>query len=256
VSEHVLIERNGGVLTLTMNRPDKKNALTQNMYGSMADAIAAAQQDPAIRAVVIQGSNSCFTSGNDVGDFVNSPRSDTKTPVYHFLRAICNAEKPLIAAVNGPAVGVGTTMLLHCDLVFVADNARLKMPFVNLGLCPEAGSSYLLPRLLGHLRAAELLLLGDEISGHRATEIGLANRALPAGEAVLEAAQQAAQRIAEQPPASVKLTKQLIKQGVAQIAEQTMDAEGAHFTELLASADAREALTAFIEKRKPVFANQ
>lgn len=256
MSENILIERSGGVLTLSMNRPDKKNALTQNMYGAMADAIAAAQQDPQVRVVLIQGSESCFTSGNDVGDFVNSPRSDTKSPVYHFLRAICNAEKPLIAAVNGPAVGVGVTMLLHCDLVFVADNAQLKMPFVSLGLCPEAGSSFLLPRLLGHLRAAELLLLGEEVSGQRATEIGLANRALPAGAAVLQAAQQAAQRIAEQPPASVRLTKQLIKQGVAQIAEQTMDTEGAHFTELLASDDAREALTAFIEKRKPVFKNQ
>lgn len=256
MSEHVLIERSGGVLTLSMNRPDKKNALTQKMYGAMADAIVAAQQDTQIRAVVIQGSDSCFTSGNDVGDFVNSPRSDTKSPVYHFLRAICNAEKPLIAAVNGPAVGVGVTMLLHCDLVYVAENARLKMPFVNLGLCPEAGSSFLLPRLLGHLRAAELLLLGEEVSGQRASEIGLANRALPAGAAVLQAAHQAAERITEQPPGSVKLTKQLIKQGVAQIAEQTMDTEGAHFTELLASDDAREALTAFIEKRKPVFKNQ
>jgi len=255
VSEHVLIERNGGVLTLTMNRADKKNALTQNMYGAMADAIKSAQEDAQVRAVVIQGSDTCFTSGNDVSDFVNSPRSDTKSPVYHFLRAICHAEKPLIAAINGPAVGVGVTMLLHCDLVFVADNARLKMPFVNLGLCPEAGSSFLLPRLLGHLRAAELLLLGEEISGQRATEIGLANRALPAGAAVLQAAQEAAQRISEQPPGSVKLTKQLIKQGVAQIAEQTMDAEGDHFTQLLAGPEAREALTAFLEKRKPVFAN-
>ncbi|MEH6566173.1 MAG: enoyl-CoA hydratase [Halopseudomonas sp.] len=255
MSEHLLIEQSAGILTLTMNRPDKKNALTQNMYGAMADAISAAQDDSAVRAIVIQGSTSCFTSGNDVGDFINSPRSGTDSPVYRFLRAICNAEKPLIAAVNGPAVGIGTTMLLHCDLVYVADNARLKMPFVNLGLCPEAGSSFLLPRLLGHLRAAELLLLGEEVSGQRATEIGLANQALPTGEAVLQAARQAAVRLTEQPPGSLKLTKQLIKEGVTQVAEQTMDAEGAHFTKLLAGPEAREALTAFMEKRKAVFAN-
>ena len=253
MSEHILVDRTDSVLTLTMHRPDKKNALTQAMYGAMADAISAAQDDESIRAVVVQGSEQCFTSGNDVGDFLNAPASGSNSPVYRFLKAICHAKKPLIAAVNGPAVGVGTTMLLHCDLIYVAQDARLKMPFVNLGLCPEAGSSFLLPRLLGHPRTAELLLLGEEISGQRAVEFGLANQALPAGQPVLEAARSAARRIAEQPPGSIQLTKELIKRGVTDVASQVMDHEGSYFSKLLAGPEAREALAAFMEKRKPVF---
>ncbi|MFO7706244.1 MAG: enoyl-CoA hydratase, partial [Halopseudomonas sp.] len=239
--------------TLSMNRPEKKNALTRDMYSAMAEAINAAQDDDSLRAVIIQGSDSCFTSGNDVSDFINVPPSGPDSPVYDFLKAICHAPKPLIAAVNGPAVGVGTTLLLHCDLVYVADDAKLKMPFVNLGLCPEAGSSFLLPRLLGHLRAAELLLLGEMISGQRAAEMGLANHALPAGQPVLDAARAAALRIAELPPSSIRLSKQLIKQGVTQIADEVMEREGEYFAELLKGPEAREALTAFMQKRKPVF---
>ncbi|MFN3581517.1 MAG: enoyl-CoA hydratase [Pseudomonas sp.] len=253
MSQHLLIDRSDQVLTLTMHRPDKKNALTRDMYSSMAKAIEEAQQDDGLRAVIIQGSDSCFTSGNDVADFINVPPAGPDSPVYDFLKAICHAQKPLIAAVNGPAVGVGTTLLLHCDLVYVAEDAKLKMPFVNLGLCPEAGSSFLLPRLLGHLRAAELLLLGELISGQRAAEIGLANYALPTGQAVLDAARAAALRITELPPSSVRLSKQLIKQGVTQVADEVMEREGEHFAALLKGAEAREALTAFMEKRKPVF---
>lgn len=253
MSQHLLIDRSDAVLTLTMNRADKKNALTRDMYSAMAEAIASAQNDDSLRAVIIQGSESCFTSGNDVSDFINVPPSGPNSPVYDFLKAICHASKPLIAAVNGPAVGVGTTMLLHCDLVYVAEDAKLKMPFVNLGLCPEAGSSFLLPRLLGHLRAAELLLLGEMISGQRAAEIGLANHALPAGQPVLDAARKAALRIAELPPSSIRLSKQLIKQGVTSVADEVMEREGEYFASLLKGPEAREALTAFMEKRKPVF---
>ncbi|WP_022962842.1 enoyl-CoA hydratase [Halopseudomonas pelagia] len=253
MSQHLLIDRSDAVLTLSMSRPDKKNALTRDMYSAMAEAINSAQVDDSLRAVIIQGSESCFTSGNDVSDFINVPPSGPNSPVYDFLKAICHATKPLIAAVNGPAVGVGTTLLLHCDLVYVAVDAKLKMPFVNLGLCPEAGSSFLLPRLLGHLRAAELLLLGETISGQRAAEIGLANHALPAGQPVLDAARAAALRIAELPPSSVRLSKQLIKQGVTQVAEEVMQREGDYFAGLLKGPEAREALTAFIQKRKPVF---
>ncbi|MFT6431932.1 MAG: enoyl-CoA hydratase/carnithine racemase, partial [Halopseudomonas sp.] len=140
MSEHLLIDRSEAVLTLSMHRPDKKNALTRDMYSAMAKAINAAQSDDSLRAVIIQGDENCFTSGNDVADFIDVPPSGPNSPVYEFLKAICHAEKPLIAAVNGPAVGVGTTMLLHCDLVYVAEDAKLRMPFVNLGLCPEAGS--------------------------------------------------------------------------------------------------------------------
>jgi len=254
VSQQLLIDQSDSILTLTLHRPDKKNALTRDMYAALADAIQAAQTEDGIRAVIIQGSEQCFTSGNDVSDFINQPPGGQDSPVSRFLKAICHAEKPLIAAVNGPAVGVGTTMLLHCDLVYVADNARLKMPFVNLGLCPEAGSSFLLPRLLGHLRAAELLLLGEEVSGQRAADIGLANQALPAGRAVLNAARAAALRIAELPPGSIRLTKQLIRQGVADVANDVMEREGEHFAALLRGPEAREALSAFMEKRKPIFA--
>lgn len=254
MSEHLLVDRSEAVLTLSMHRPDKKNALTRDMYSAMAEAINAAQTDDSLRAVIIQGDESCFTSGNDVADFIDVPPAGPNSPVYEFLKAICHASKPLIAAVNGPAVGVGTTMLLHCDLVYVADDAKLKMPFVNLGLCPEAGSSFLLPRLLGHLRAAELLLLGETISGQRAAEIGLANHSLPAGAPVHEAARVAALRIAQLPPGSIQLSKQLLKQGVTQVAEEVMDREGDYFAELLKGAEAKEALSAFIQKRKPVFA--
>lgn len=253
MSQYLLIDRSDAVLTLSMHRPEKKNALTRDMYSAMAAAINSAQNDDSLRAVIIQGSDSCFTSGNDVSDFIDVPPSGPNSPVYDFLQAICHATKPLIAAVNGPAVGVGTTMLLHCDLVYVAEDAKLKMPFVNLGLCPEAGSSFLLPRLLGHLRAAELLLLGDMISGQRAAEMGLANHALPAGQPVLDAARAAALRIAAMPPSSIRLSKQLIKQGVTQIAEEVMQREGEYFAELLKGPEAREALTAFMQKRKPVF---
>ncbi len=253
MSQQLLTDLTGGVLTLTLNRAEKKNALTREMYAALAQGLQRAESDDAIRAVVIQGSDSCFTSGNDVSDFVNAAPSGPNSPVYDFLKAICHASKPVIAAVNGPAVGVGTTLLLHCDLVFVAHNARLKMPFVNLGLCPEAGSSFLLPRLLGHLRAAELLLLGEEVSGTRASEIGLANRALDAGQPVLDAARQAALRITALPPGSVQLTKRLIKAGVSQTADEVMEREGKHFSELLQGPEAREALAAFLEKRPAVF---
>jgi enoyl-CoA hydratase/carnithine racemase len=254
MSEHLLIDRSEAVLTLSMHRPDKKNALTRDMYSAMAKAINAAQSDDSLRAVIIQGDENCFTSGNDVADFIDVPPSGPNSPVYEFLKAICHAEKPLIAAVNGPAVGVGTTMLLHCDLVYVAEDAKLRMPFVNLGLCPEAGSSFLLPRLLGHLRAAELLLLGETISGQRAAEIGLANHALPKGAAVHQAARTAALRIAELPPNSVRLSKALLKQGLSLTTEEVMDREGEYFGQLLKGPEAKEALTAFMQKRKPVFA--
>jgi enoyl-CoA hydratase/carnithine racemase len=223
------------------------------MYSAMAEAINVAQSDDSLRAVIIQGDENCFTSGNDVADFIDVPPSGPNSPVYEFLKAICHAAKPLIAAVNGPAVGVGTTMLLHCDLVYVAEDAKLRMPFVNLGLCPEAGSSFLLPRLLGHLRAAELLLLGETISGQRAAEMGLANHALPKGAAVHQAARNAALRIAELPPNSVRLSKALLKQGLSLTTEEVMDREGEYFGQLLKGPEAKEALTAFMQKRKPVF---
>ena len=253
MTDQLLIDHSDAVLTITMNRPEKKNALSREMYSGMAEAIRDAQDDSSLRAVIIQGSEECFTSGNDISDFVNVAPGGADSPVYDFLKTICNADKPLIAAVNGPAVGIGTTMLLHCDLVYVADDAMLTMPFVNLGLFPEAASSFLLPRLIGHLRAAEMLLLGQAITGQRAAEMGLANYVFGTGADVLDAARTAALRIADQPPGSVRLTKQLLKQGVRETACEIMDKEGEHFASLLQGPEAREALSAFIEKRKPTF---
>ncbi|WP_150305776.1 enoyl-CoA hydratase [Pseudomonas saliphila] len=253
MTDQLLIDHSDAVLTITLNRPQKKNALSREMYAAMAEAIQDAQDDSSLRAVIIQGSEDCFTSGNDIADFVNVAPAGADSPVYRFLKAICYADKPLIAAVNGPAVGIGTTMLLHCDLVYIADDAMLTMPFVNLGLCPEAASSFLLPRLIGHLRAAEMLLLGQTITGQRAADMGLANYAFGTGADVLDAARTAALRIAALPPGSVRLTKQLLKQGVSKVASEIMDREGEHFASLLQGPEAREALSAFIEKRKPTF---
>lgn len=253
MTDQLLIDHSDAVLTITMNRPEKKNALSREMYGGMAEAIRDAQDDSSLRAIVIQGSETCFTSGNDIADFVNVAPGGKDSPVYQFLRAICNADKPLIAAVNGPAVGIGTTMLLHCDMVYVADDAVLTMPFAKLGLCPEAASSFLLPRLIGHLRAAEMLLLGQEVTGQRAADMGLANYAFGTGADVLDAARTAALRIADLPPGSVRLTKQLLKRGVSETACEIMDAEGEHFARLLQGPEAREALSAFMEKRKPSY---
>lgn len=165
MSEHLHIERDGGLLTLRMHRPDKKNALTRAMYAAMAEMLDEAERDPSVRVVLLTGSEACFTSGNDVADFIQAPPTGLNSEVFQFMRALFEFSKPVVAAVAGPAVGIGTTLLLHCDLVYVSRDAQLKMPFVNLGLCPEYGSSLILPRLLGHARAAELLLLGQAFTG-------------------------------------------------------------------------------------------
>ncbi|MBF3200469.1 enoyl-CoA hydratase, partial [Pseudomonas aeruginosa] len=186
MSELIRVERETGLLTLRLDRQDKKNALTRAMYSRMAEALLEAQADTAVRVVLITGGDACFTSGNDILDFLEQPPSLRDSPVGRFMSALLEFPKPVIAAVNGPAVGIGTTLLLHCDLVFVGRNARLKMPFVNLGLTPEFGSSLILPRMLGHAKAAELLMLGQDFSGEQAAAWGLANAALEDGATVLE----------------------------------------------------------------------
>ena len=168
MSEHILVEREGGLLTLRLNRVDKKNALTRAMYNRMAEVLDAANADRTVRVVLITGGPECFTSGNDVADFLQAPPTGMDSPVFQFMRALFDFEKPVVAAVAGPAVGIGTTLLLHCDLVYVSRDAKLRTPFVNLGLCPEFGSSLLLPQLLGPARAAEVLLLGEPFTGAQA----------------------------------------------------------------------------------------
>lgn len=241
-----------GILTVRINRPEKKNALNTVMYGSLADALLRADEEPAIRVVLLCGCDDCFTSGNDIADFVNFPPTGPDSPVLRFLNAITMAAKPIVAAVSGSAVGVGTTLLLHCDLVYAADTAVFQMPFVSLGLCPEAGSTLLLPRLVGHQRAAELLLLGESFTAQRAEQLGIVTAVVPQAE-LLRTARAKALRLAAQPAAAVRLTKSLLKRGTADRLQETTTFEIRCFLERLSSPEAREALQAFLERRKPDF---
>ena len=248
----ILTHVDAGVTTLTINRVEKKNSLTAAMYAALAQGIAQAAQDSSQRVLVIQGHETVFSAGNDVADFLNQPPTGTDAPVFHFLQGIATFPKPLLAAVCGPAVGVGTTMLLHCDLVYAGDNAAFSMPFVNLGLCPEAASSLLVPRLMGHQRAAEALLLGEPLLAEAASEFGLVNRVVPPSEANALARRQALKLAAKPLPALME-TKRLMKKGqLAQVLAQIAE-EGATFGRLLQSPHAREAFSAFLEKRKPDF---
>ena len=248
----ILTHIDAGVMTITFNRLDKKNSITSSMYAAMADAVAQAAADPAVRVVVFQGHESIFSAGNDIGDFLNQPPSTQESPVFRFLRGIATFEKPLLAAVAGPAVGIGTTMLFHCDLVYAGDNAAFSMPFVNLGLCPEAASSYLAPRMFGYHRAAEALLMGKPFFAEAAQEVGLVNRVVPPTE-VNGYAQAQARKLAAKPLSSLMATKRLMKGGDQQAVLQKMDEEGRDFGRMLREPAAKEAFGAFMEKRKPDF---
>ncbi len=247
----ILTHIDAGVMTITFNRLDKKNSITSSMYAAMADAVAQAGADPAVRVVVFQGHESIFSAGNDIGDFLNQPPSTQESPVFRFLRGIATFEKPLLAAVAGPAVGIGTTMLFHCDLVYAGDNAAFSMPFVNLGLCPEAASSLLAPRMFGYHRAAEALLMGEPFFAEAAQEVGLVNRVVPPTE-VNGYAQAQARKLAAKPLSSLIATKRLMK-GDQQAVLQKMDEEGQSFGRMLREPAAKEAFGAFMEKRKPDF---
>ena len=241
-----------GVMTLTLNRLARKNSITSAMYAAMADALDAASNDPAVRALVIQGHETIFSAGNDIGDFLNQPPSRPDAPVFRFLYGISSFPKPIVAAVCGPAVGIGTTMLLHCDLVYAGDNAAFSMPFVNLGLCPEAASSMLAARLMGYHRAAEALLLGEPFMAEAALEMGLVNRIVPPAEANALAQRQAL-KLAAKPMSALMETKRLMKKGHAASVAERIGEEGASFGRMLKEPAAREAFTAFMEKRKPDF---
>lgn len=248
----ILTHVEAGVMTITLNRLERKNSITSAMYGTMADALATAMQDAAVRVVVLQGHETVFCAGNDIGDFLNKPPAGADSPVFRFLHGVATFPKPLLAAVCGPAVGIGTTMLLHCDLVYAGDNAAFSMPFVNLGLCPEAASSLLVPQMLGYHRAAEALLLGEPFMAEAALEVGLVNRVLPPTEAN-GYAQAQARKLAAKPLSSLVETKRLMKKGQQQAVAQQMQEEGASFGRMLREPAAREAFTAFMEKRLPDF---
>jgi len=251
-TQDILIHTEAGVCTITLNRAGKKNSLTQAMYATLAEAFAQAEGDVATRVVVFQGDPAIFSAGNDIGDFLNAPPATQESPVFRFLRALAGFPKPIVAAVCGPAVGIGTTMLFHCDLVYAGDNAAFSMPFVNLGLCPEAASSLLVPQMLGYHRAAEALLLGEPFMAEAALEVGLVNRVVPPTECNA-VAQAQARKLAAKPLSSLVETKRLMKKGQQAPVLERMAEEGASFGRMLREPAAREAFTAFMEKRLPDF---
>ena len=238
------------IATIEVARLHKKNALTAAMYASMTDALASAESDPGVRAIVIHGTRDCFTASNDLRDFLQGPAGASQA--LRFISALSKVAKPVVAAVGGPAVGIGTTLLLHCDLVYAAPHARFQLPFVPLGLVPEGASSLLLPRAAGYQRAAAWLLLGQAFTTAEALAGGIVTEIVPE-EALLERARAAATALAALPPESVRLTKQLMKRPVAAEVAEQMAEEARLFAERLQSAEAKEAMSAFIEKRKPDF---
>jgi enoyl-CoA hydratase/carnithine racemase len=252
----ILVSRDRAILAIELNRPQRRNAITAQMYTLLSDAFEAAEADPTVRVILIHGqAEGAFTAGNDIEDFIQRPPLAEDTPVFRFLRVMSQAPKPIVAAVNGPAVGIGTTLLLHCDLVYAGDNARFQLPFASLGVVPEFASSYLLPLAAGYQRAAELLLLGEPFDARKAYECGIVTRVVPAAEA-LDAALQSARRLAALPAKSVRLTKELMKSAHRAAVQAQLRAEGAHFRAMLTEPAAREALAAFMEKRKPDFSAQ
>ena len=248
----ILTHQDAGVLTLTFNRVERKNSINVAMYDALATALEKAAGDAATRVVVIQGHETIFSAGNDIEDFLKNKPAGMDSPVFRFLRGIATFPKPLVAAVCGPAVGVGTTLLFHCDLVYAGDNAAFSMPFVNLGLVPEAASSLLVPQMFGYHRAAEALLLGEPFMAEAALEVGLVNRVVPPSEANA-LAQAQARKLAAKPLSSLIATQQRMKGGQQKAVLERMGEEGAQFGRMLGEPAAREAMTAFMEKRKPDF---
>jgi enoyl-CoA hydratase/carnithine racemase len=241
-----------GVATLTLDRPAKKNAITADMYEAIVARLRQASADPGVRAVVITGAGGTFTAGNDLKDFGNPKFAQPDSPVLGFMHGLAAFEKPAIAAVQGLAVGIGVTMLLHCDLVYVADDAKFSMPFTSLGLVPEMASTLLLPLVAGRVRANEKLLLGRPFAAEEAVAMGIANAVLPSAE-VLAHARKIAREIVALPPGAVRDTKRLLRQAQAAAVTEAILREASHFGPRLAGAEAREAIAAIIEKRAPDF---
>lgn len=243
---NTLITRDNHILRIQLNRPRKKNALTPAMYDALREAIERANDDSSIRVITLTGSGDSFCAGNDLNTFLADPGSDAAA---RFIRAIAGAQTPIVAAVNGVAVGVGVTMLLHCDLVYAADDAKFNFAFIDLGLLPEAASSYLLPRMLGYSGAAELLMLGEAFSADKARECGIVNQVV-AAEALDDLAQSKAAQLAAKPPEALRLTKMLLRRGNAKAVEETMTLELGLIGERLVSDEARGIMQAFFERRK------
>ena len=247
MSDFVNVDTRDGILHLEMNRPEKMNALDLGMYRAMADAIEGANHDDSVRVILITGAGDAFCSGNDLKDFMQNPPRDESFPAFVFIRALVDAEKPLVAAVNGLAVGIGTTMLLHCDLVLASREAKFSLPFVHLGLCLEAGASLLLPKLCGHQQAAELTLLGEPFDVSRAERIVLVNRVVER-EALRETALEQVARLASLPANAVQATRQLLKAPLRDPVHRAVQDEIRNFIALLEQPAAQHKLSAFLDR--------
>ena len=249
----IVTERSGSILRVQLNRPAKKNAMTSAMYVTIADSLNAAAKDDDIRVVLWHGAGDSFCAGNDVEDFMRNPPGPGESPQAHLIGALINFEKPVVAAVHGAAIGGGTTMLTHCDFVYAGESAKFQMPFINLALVPEFGTSYSIPARIGYLRAAELIELGLPFDAQRAGELGLVTRVVP-DQKLLATATETAQKLAEKPTIALQACKRLMRQPARVQLEQAAKLENEEFSARLRSADAKEAFTAFLEKRPPDFA--
>lgn len=255
MTQEVLTQQANGVFTIQMNRPEKKNALTQNMYALMAQGLQTADKDDSVRVVMLCGTKNLFTAGNDIEDFQTQSSGGDDSwslTIASFFEGLLSLRKPLIAAVQGHAIGIGTTMLLHCDLVYAGKSTIFSMPFVDLGLCPEFGSSFILPNLAGHQRASELFLLGEKFGPEEAREVGIVSRVFN-DDILMDEVMKIAERLTHKSPAALMATKKLMKRYWTQKIREAINADGEMFASLLASPEAREAFDAFTNKRAPDF---
>src|SRR5437773_4637785 len=250
--DEIITERSGTILRVELNRPAKRNAMTSSMYVTLADVFNDSSKDERIRVVLWHGAGDSFCAGNDVEDFLKNPPGPGESPQARLEHALIDLDKPLIAAVHGAAIGGGTTMLTHCDLVYAGESAKFQMPFINLGLVPEFGATFSVPTRIGHLRAAELILLGLPFDAQRAAELGLVTRVV-SDQKLLTTATETAQKLAEKPAGALQACKRLMKRSSREQIEQAMKAENDEFASRVRSAEAREAFTAFLEKRPPNF---
>jgi enoyl-CoA hydratase/carnithine racemase len=249
----IITERSGNILRIQLNRPSRKNAMTVAMYNTMADLLNDTAKDDQIRVVLWHGAGDSFSAGNDIQDFLKNPPGPGESPQARLIETLINFDKPIVAAVHGAAIGGGTTMLTHCDFVFAGENAKFQMPFINLALVPEFGSSYSVPARIGYLRAAELILLGSRFDAKRAAELGLVTRVMPDKE-LLATATDTARELAEKAPAALRACKRLMRSSTREQLGRAVKLELQEFSERVRSAEAKEAFAAFIEKRKPNFA--
>lgn len=252
MTDDIRCSTDGGIATLSFNRPDKKNAITADMYAALAQGLLDAASADAVRVIVIAGSPGVFTAGNDLEDFLHHPPQGNDSPVLRFMRSLRDQPKPVIACVDGLAIGIGTTLLMHCDMVYASERSRFAVPFTQLGLCAEFASSLLLPQLAGYHRAAEILLTGEFFSVETAAQMGLVNQILPASE-LENFVRSKAQALSALPRDAICTTKRLMKAAQASTVEVVMQEELTEFTRLLSGPDAKEAFEAFIQKRKPQF---